>query len=288
MKNILDGKRIIFIGNSFTYYGKTVLDKGWGIVTQKERNDDKGYFYELCKRNGARVSVTNWTFGRHDFKNLFEGPCSVERPCKGTDHLSYLEDRCFDYVIMQQGSASANISDFLSKCEMVMGIFKEANPDAKFVFLIQAHAHMNGYRWLSEVKELEKKGVIIVDWGKLVSDIIAGNAKVLGAKEEYNKNTFIIKKSEADGFHPNMLTGYITTLMTYCAITGESAVNQDYSFCNDSSVNEEYDFKKFCDIYYTYDNATTNFPAVFDSPEDMRGIQTLIDRYLKEKAYVKK
>ncbi len=282
MGNILDGKKIIFIGNSFTYYGKTVLDKGWGIVTQKERNDDKGYFYELCKRNGAKVSVTNWTFGRHDFTNLFEGPCSVERPCKGTDHLSYLVDRKFDYVVMQQGSASANIPDFLEKCDVVMDIFKKENPDVKFVFLLHAHAHMNKYVWVPKVKELEKKGVIIVDWGKIVSDIIAGDVKVPFAKEEYNKNTFIIRKNERDGFHPNMLTGYITTLMTYCAITGESAVGKDYSFCNDNSVNEEFDFKKFCDIYYTYDNAKTNFPEVFDSPDDMRGIQTLIDNYLKE------
>ncbi len=287
MGHILDGKKIIFIGNSFTYYGKTVLDKGWGIVTQPERNDDKGYFYELCKRNGAEVSVTNWTFGRHDFKNLFEGPCSVERPCKGTDHLSHLVDRKFDYVVMQQGSKSAGISDFLLKCEMVMDIFKKENPDVKFVFLLHAHAHMNKYGWLPEVKELEKKGVTIVDWGKIVSDIIAGAVKVPGAKESYNKNTFIIRKSETDGFHPNMLVGYITTLMTYCAITGESAVNKDYSFCGDNRVNEEYDFKKFCDIYYTYDNAVTNFPEVFASPDDMRGIQELIDRYLKEKAYRK-
>ena len=42
----------------------------------------------------------------------------------------------------------------------------------------------------------------------------------------------------------NMLTGYITTLMVYCAVTGESAVGQDYSFCNDRALNSAFDFSR--------------------------------------------
>ena len=227
--------------------------------------------------------MTNWTFGGHDFSSLFE-TCTADRGCDGEDHKSYLVDRNYDYVIMQQGSGSANIPDFVEKIETVMNLFKEANPDTKFVFLVQHLAHDGNYRWLSKLKELENNGVTIVDWGAVVYDIINGKVKVPGATQTYNKNSFIVCKSAKDGYHPNMLTGYITTLMTYCAITGDSPVGQDYSFCNNSAINAEFSFSKFISKYYTYNNPTTNFNAVFASEKDMKGIQTLAEKYLNEKA----
>lgn len=69
--------------------------------------------------------------------------------------------------------------------------------------------------------------------------------------------------------------------MAYCAITGESAVGQEYSFCSDASIHNEFDFDYNIKTYYTYDNATTNFPKIFDSKSDMKGLQQLADEYLK-------
>lgn len=279
----LDGKKILFIGNSFTYYGRAVINKAQTILTQQERSDDKGFFYHLCKSNGAEVSVTNWCFGGHTLEHLFGGNCSADRGCDGVDHLSYLTDRVFDYVIIQEGSA---IRDSLEWVEKVKEIFLEANPDTKFVFLETSNAHFKEFPRLSFLKDLEKKGFIIVDWGAIIKDIVNGVTDVPGGTEEYDKYSFIVGRSESDGYHPNMLTGYITTLMTYCAITGESAVGQDYSFCNDSSKNKRFDLQNFANKNYTYGAITTNFPEVFESEGDMKGIQKLIDKYLKEKPYL--
>jgi len=283
--NILDGKKIIFIGNSHTYYGKTVLEKKQSVLTQAARSNDQGYFYQICKKNGADVEVTNWTFGNHDFTDLFE-ECTADRGCNGVDHLSYLTDRSFDYVIMQQGSSEGSAELFVNKCNMVMDIFKAANPEVKFVLLVQRRAHEKNYTWLSGLKALDAQGVTIVDWGKLVDDLITGETTVPGATLNYNQNSFIICKSSSDGYHPNMLTGYITSLMTYCAITGEDAEGQDYSFCGDESINSHFSFSSFIGSYYTYNGATTNFDKVFASEDDMTGIQRRIDKYLAEKAYL--
>ena len=38
----LDGKRVIFIGNSYVYYGRSVLGRSTSIMTQAERENDKG------------------------------------------------------------------------------------------------------------------------------------------------------------------------------------------------------------------------------------------------------
>ena len=283
--NMLDGKKVIFIGNSHTYYGKTVLEKKQSVLTQEARSNDMGYFYQICKNNGAEVAVTNWTFGNHTFTDLFE-ECSADRGCNGVDHFSYLTDLSFDYVIMQQGTSDISTDAFIDKCNMVMGVFRDANPDVKFVFLVARRVHEKNLKWLSGLKALDEQGVTIVDWGRLVDDVIKGKAEVPGATLKYNQNSFIVCKSASDGYHPNMLTGYITSLMTYCAITGESAEGQDYSFCGKYRLNREFNFSNFISSYYTYNGATTNFTEIFGSESDMKGIQQLIDRYLEEKAYM--
>ena len=132
----LDGKRVIFIGNSHTYYGKTVINKS--DVTQEARSNDKGMFYQLCKLNGAEVTVTNWTFGSHNLIDTF-GDC---KKCDIKDHTAYLVDRKYDYVVIQEGSASGTPESFLSICGTVINFFKEANP----VYFLKNH-------FLKKVKE---------------------------------------------------------------------------------------------------------------------------------------
>ena len=69
--------------------------------------------------------------------------------------------------------------------------------------------------------------------------------------------------------------------MTYSAITGKSAVGQTYAFAETTKRT----FSQYINTYYTYNNATTNYPEIFKSESDMRGLQELIDRYLAEKSY---
>ena len=283
--NMLDGKKILFVGNSFTYYGKTVIEKGVQVLTQAERGNDKGFFYQLCHEKGMNVSVTNWTFGAHRLSDSL-GVCTANKSCKGTDHLSYLVDRNFDYVVLQQGTVTQTSVEFLSIIDAAIAIFKKANPHVKFAFLMQYRIHEQMYEWRSAIKELEARGVTVVDWGALVWDLITGAAVVPNTKEGYNRNTFIISKSESDGYHPNMLTGYITTLMTYCALTGDSAVGQPYKFCGDAKINLAFDFEKFKSSFYTYGDSSTNFDTVLKSAENIRGIQELVDKYLAEKRFL--
>lgn len=277
--SILDGKKVIFLGNSHTYYGRTVLGKSVSVLSQAQRVGDKGYFYQLCKSNGAEVSVTNWTFSGHYLTALFN-PCDSNKGCDGEVHKTYLIDKNYDYVVMQDGNRS-DLPNFLATIEQIMNFFKEGNPNTKFVYLAQHTTHMDNCNWRYHLKDLEKKGVIIVDWGAVVVDIMNGKVKVPGAMETYNKNTFVV----GDGFHPSALSGYITTLMTYCAITGESAVGQDYSFCDDTSISKDFSFSDMVEKYYTKKNARTNFPEIFASESDMEGIQILVDLYLEAKAY---
>ena len=295
----LDGKRIMFIGNSYTYYGQTVLVKSQKYLTQESRVGDTGFFYQLCRANNAKVDVTNWTFGGHSLRHLFGGDCSANRGCNGVDHKAYITDRVYDYVIIQSGSSATASAAFPSDIEKVMSFFREANPDVKFAILVQysVYGKIGGVptlakELLDELKSLDAKGVTIIDWGGLVMDILDGKATVAGTELIYDKNSFVINKSADDGYHPSILSGYITTLMTYSALTGAPPELQPHDFCNDTSLRPDgaesfiYNFDKFISKYYTYQGATTNFPEVFASEVDMAGIKELVAAHLEAKAYM--
>ena len=97
----LNGKKVIFIGNSHTYYGRTVISVSNKYPQLEKRVNNKGGLYQLCKANGIDVSVTNWCFGSHGLGSLFNGnPCTVSGDCKGVNHLEYLTDNNYDYVVV--------------------------------------------------------------------------------------------------------------------------------------------------------------------------------------------
>ena len=278
-RHALDGKKVLFIGNSMTFHGYAVFRKSRSVLELSTRRNDMGYFYQLAKTNGAEPAVTNWTWGGHYLKHIFSNVCSADRECKGLDHLSHFTDYDYDYVIMQEATTrDIKAEDAIKLAEQ----FKAVNPDTKIIALIHSAYYYSGIDCTEYVAKLKEAGITVVDWGKMVVDIANGNVEVPGAKEKYNKNSFIVALTETDGHHPNLLTGYVTALMAYCAATGESAVGQEYAFCGDTAIHSEFDFEKYVKDYYIYDNATTNFPQIFASAEDMKGLQTLADQYLGE------
>ena len=272
-----------------------MLEKTQKQLTEDKRLNDEGLFYQLCKQNGENVSVTNFTFGGHGLGAFTSRVCNTEKSCKGEDHFSYLTDLSYDYVIIS-GARSSDIKaeDFLYDIRYIMDMFSAVNPDVKFVYLVSSGAHNVSVKEtfpvniLNNLDTIENLGVTVVDWGAIVADIVNGDIKVPGAQYEYNKNSFCVSKTSQDGYHPNQLAGYITTLMTYCAITGRSAVGQSYSFVADNSLSSDKAYRStedFIENYYTYNGAVTNYDKILKSESDMRGLQQLIDTYLKEKKY---
>lgn len=274
-RHFLDGKKVLFIGNSWTFHGHAVFRKSRTVLELSTRRNDTGYFYQLAKTNGAEPAITNWTWGGHALKDIFSNVCTAARECKGLDHLSNFTDYDYDYVFMQEGTVqnAETVKEVAEK-------FKAVNPDTKFFVLMPSYHYFGEKDTTEYIKNLEAQDITVVDWGKMVVDIANGKAEVPGAVEKYNKNSFIVALSETDGHHPNVLTGYVTALMAYCALTGESAVGQSYEFCGDTNISKEFDFEAYERDYYVYDNATTNFPEIFASPSDMKGLQMLADEYL--------
>lgn len=286
-QKLLDGKKIIFIGNSFIYYGRTVGAPNSNNYQQSKRINDKGGFYQLCKQNYIDVEVTNWTFGGHKLGDIFGNACTYsESTLCAKNHEDYLTDKYYDYVVLSPGSGERQCDAFLDDVKYISNFFKEENPDVKIIILGNAAGHGVGTTLTtiaSTYKTLYSEGYPIADWGYLVKNIIDGTQTVEGATQEYNKNTFIVN---ADGYHPNLLTGYITTLFTYCTITGEKAEGQPYLYYQDATLAPTIDVDAFTEKYYKNGDADTTFPEILKSESDIRGIQKLVDKYIAEKAYL--
>ena len=195
-------------------------------------------------------------------------------------HLTFRDNNDFDYdyVIIQQGTKDP-ANDLVGDVQKLVEPFKKANPDVKVIFHVHQLAYTRDYKWLEKVKLLKDEGVTVVDWGGMLHGILQGTQTVPGTEQTFNENSFVISQSEGDGYHPNLLVGYVTALMTYCAITGEKAEGQTWQFPN-SPVMGENAIKAYRTSYYTY-NKETNFDTVLLSETEMLGFQKLIDQYMQ-------
>jgi len=278
-KEALQGKKIIFIGNSYTFWGQTVIFKDQDVLTQDKRSYDHGYFYQLCKANGIDVAVTNWTFGGHNISAMFDGPCDKgDDKCNGEFHEYFIKDPYFDYVCIQPYSEKEYNGDIVAYLKYTMDFFRKANPNVCFLLLVPQMAPEKHYQWFDDIDDLKAEGVRICNWGGMLHDISNGTIEVPGAALPYSRSSFVVSK---DDHHENLLAGYLTTLMVYCAITGESPVGQPYDFCDNKELNTMFDLEAFKEKNYP-DNGQTNFVEIFRSEADMLGLQQLAEQYLKD------
>ena len=284
-QQLLDGKKIIFIGNSHTYVGNVVTQTYNSQPAQEKRSNNRGFFWIISQRQGCNVEVTNWTFSSHGLASLFRQPCSVEGACYGLNHADYLTDRYFDYVVIQPGVGETSEKNIAVDIEYIVNFFREANPDVKFALLGNTSVYGNNAQSkpypgiTSYYKTLAEEGFIMADWGGLVDDLIHERVKPEGSTMPYFKKSFIIK----DGFHPNLLSGYIASVMLYCAITGEKAENIPTDLFQDSVMATLLDGHLETKYVHPSD---TNFHTALTVETELLGIHKLIDQYLEEKPYL--
>lgn len=267
----LDGKKVMFIGNSFVYYGNCVINGNQG-------GTDNGYFYQIAKANGENVTVYDYVYGGKNLDYIYTNSL----PKTNTTLLNSI-----DYVFISE--AGENNGELFADVQKIMKLFPSTT---QFVYLCHAYTYQaNHTKITAAFDDLQKAGVTVVNWGKLVYDVWKGTTKVPGATQSYNKESFIKNNkgttngtgsvgsgSKGDSHHQNPLSGYITAQMAYCAVTGKSAVGQDYSFCDNSSIHKYFDIDKFKAAHYN-GSYTTNFDAIFRSESDMAGLQQLMDQY---------
>lgn len=269
----LDGKKVMFIGNSFLYYGGAVNNGS-------PKKTDNGWFKDICRANGEDVTVYDCTYGAHHLYDFTAGGCKSGSCHDGKDLLSGLDLKSIDYVfISESGNNNANF------VRDVKNIMKRFPSKTKFIYLSHSYTYIKNHTNITKkLSEVQKLGVGVVEWGKLVDDIIDGRTSVPGATVKYKKTTFI--KNKGDTHHPNPLAGYITAQMAYCAVTGKSAVGQMPDVYNVGDNNKygkgALGYSAYISKHYSSTSAT-NFKTVLKSKKDMEGLQKLMNKYLAKR-----
>jgi hypothetical protein len=195
----------------------------------------------------------------------------------GKDLLSGIDLKSIDYVFISE--AGTNNSNFVRD---VKNVIKRFPSKTQYIYLSHSYSYIKNHTNITKkLGELQKLGVMVVEWGKLVDDVIDGRTKVSGATVKYTKNTFI--KNKGDTHHPNPLAGYITAQMAYCAVTGKTAVGQMPDvYNNGNSVKygqSVVGYSAFISKHYK-SSTSSNFKTVMKSKADIKGLQKLMNKYL--------
>lgn len=257
-------RKIAFIGNSFTFYGKCVRGSTFDAL-------DDGYFYKLSRAFGDDVTVTNFTWGGASFWHKGNGfaPRMLYEKLKELHPAYYnnpqglpLEDFYLqDAVVLQQ--SGDRIKETYDDAKLIIDLYP---PKTRFGFYITTYDAFHNFEPSFEAAEkIKENGGVYIPLGHLVNDILLGNLKEY-LTLEYNKNSFIVCR-ENDGFHPNTLTGYLTALCVYYAFTKKSLAFADASFV------EEMDKETF------YPLGETNHGEIIASREEMRSLCGLVEMY---------
>lgn len=262
-----DKKRIAFVGNSFTFYGKCVNVNAFDGL-------DDGYFYQLARSLGDDVTVTNFTWGGASFwhkgsgfaqRMLYERMKELHPAYYNNPEGLPVEDFYRqDAVVLQQ--SGDRIKETYEDARLIMSLFA---PETVFGFYITTYDAFHDFEPSFEAAErIRDGGGVYIPLGHMVNDIIKGNATVKDSEFEYNKNSFIVCK-EGDGFHPNTLTGYLTALTVY------------YAFTERDITDAAYDFACGLDKEKHYTLGETNHGEILCSDKELRSLKEQVMLYCR-------
>ena len=265
--NDFSKKRILFIGNSFTFFGNCVNVSTFDSI-------DNGYFNSLARAFCEDAIVTNFTLGGASlihknnvvsdralyWKLLALHPIYYDNP-QGVEVEDFYRQ---DVVVLQQ--SGDNIEQTYEDAKKIMQLFP---PETKFGFYITTYDVFHRFEPSFEAaRKIRDAGGVYIPLGHLVDDVINGRAKTFGGKLEYNKNSFVVCRKH-DTFHPNTLTGYLTALCTYCAFTGRDVSEAEHSFV-----------KAMDDEFYAL--GESNHRQILESEDEMRALKRLVFSYCRE------
>ena len=196
-----DKKRIAFIGNSFTFFGKCVNANAFDKI-------DDGYFYQLAKSLGDDVTVTNFTWGGASFWHKGDGfaqralyeklkelhPAYYNNP----EGLPFDEFYRQDAVVLQQ--SGDRIEQTYEDAKLIMELFA---PETSFGFYITTYDAFHNFEPSFEAAQrIRDDGGVYIPLGHIIDDVINGRVDASNSDFVYDKNSFVVCR-EHDKFHPN-------------------------------------------------------------------------------------
>jgi len=226
--------RILFIGNSYTYYN-----------TMPEN-----IFANIAKSAGYTVTVMSITEGGHYLKEH-----ANPNDTQGALVESRLENTKWDYVVLQEQSTCA-IDDPASFYSGVRKLVEKIKANGATTILYETWGRKKGHEYLSEKLMTNE----VMTW-KLAAGYEAIGKELgidvayagLAFRDVYSKHSDTIELYHNDKTHPSALGSHLAALTLFAEIFGSDLSDVTYS-------NTEYD--KYADIL-----KEAARKAVFETPE---------------------
>ena len=201
-------KQVLFIGNSYLYYGDSLHNHVVRMAKAADKENEKAYSYKSATISGAYL----W---HHHIENYLKpGALGLKAP--------------FDVVILQGHSTSQTIPEKHKSFANKVAEFNEQikKSGAKTALLMTWAYTKKHKKYNPRMLEMNREGYIEVG-NKIGALVIPAG---LAFEEAYKRQPGIKLQKEYDGSHPDLIGTYLAACVTYAALYHKSPVGNPYTY----------------------------------------------------------
>ncbi|MBX9905113.1 MAG: hypothetical protein K2Y31_12195 [Burkholderiales bacterium] len=200
-------KRVLFVGNSYLYYGDSLHNHVSRLVTAGDPSV-KGLQYKSATIGGAPL----W---HHNIEHLTTpGNIGIKEP--------------FELVILQGNSTTTSSEPAIKRFhEDVKRFSAEIAKHGGKTALYMTHAHVKPSKFASP-DMIRKVEALYVEAGNAVGALVIPVG--LAFEEAYRQRPDIKLHKDFDGSHPDLIGTYLAACTVYASVYGKSPVGNSYDY----------------------------------------------------------
>ena len=201
-------KQVLFIGNSYLYYGDSIHNHVVRLAKAADKDNAKLYKYKSATISGSYL----W---HHNIESyLKSGALGLKTP--------------FDVVVLQGHSTSQTTPEkrqsFTEKASEFNALIKETG--AKTALFMPWAYTKEHKKYNPEMLKMNQEGY--TEAGNKIGALVIPVG--LAFKEAYARKSGIVLQKHYDGSHPDLLGTYLAACVTYAALYEKSPVGNSYTY----------------------------------------------------------
>jgi len=204
-------KRVLFVGNSYLYYGDAMPNHVRRLAAAADPKDEKLYVTSTWK--SAMISGSN--LSHHNIQSYLEpGKLGVKAP--------------FEVVVLQGGSGDTGSAERRALFEeKVVEFDREIRKTGAKTALYMIHAYGKAHPRYNPgmIRNIEK---LYVSAGNKVGALVIPVG--LAFEEAYRQRPDLALHKDYDGSHPDLLGTYLAACVTYASIYGKPVSGNPYDY----------------------------------------------------------
>lgn len=201
-------KRVLFVGNSYLYYGDSLHNHVRRMAIENDEANAKKYGYKS-------VTISGGSLGQHDLAHYLKpNALGIKAPFQ---------------VVVLQGNSGAALSEkgsaaFVNAVTAFNDLIVASGAKTA---LYMTHAYTRAHKKYDPdmMRKIEK---LYIDTGNRVGALVIPVG--LAFEEAYRRRPEMKLQKDYDGSHPDLIGTYLAACVTYAALYGKSPVGNPYGY----------------------------------------------------------